>query len=103
MECKIVRTRGKGNDYTVTFSGLTRGAILALRQSLAVHSGAGSAVAADILAFLDYGIRSSTDPDVGRAVLDAANIADEITPAPCSIPGPPSTVPSPSVPPRRPR
>lgn len=96
MECKISRTRGKGNDYTITFRGMTRGAILALRQSLALHSGAGSAVAADVLAFLDYGIRSSDDPDVGRAVIDAANIAGEITPAPCSIPGPPSTVPVPS-------
>lgn len=101
MECKIDRTRGKGNDYTITFKGMTRGAILALRQSLVVHSGAGSAVAADVLAFLDYGIRTSTDPDVGRAVIDAANIAGEITPAPCSIPGPPSTAPAGSAVPRR--
>lgn len=103
MECKIDRTRGKGNDYTVTFNGMTRGAILALRQSLVVHSQAGSAVAADVLAFLDYGIKSSPDPDVCRAVIDAANIGGEITPGPCTVPGPPSTVPSPSRPPGRPR
>ncbi len=102
MECKIDRTRGK-NDYTVTFSGMTRGSILALRQALVIHSEVGSTVAANVLAFLDYGIRSSTDPDVGRAVIDAANIAGEITPVLSTAPGPPSTVPSPARPPARSR
>jgi len=101
MECKITRRRGKPNDYTVNFSGMTRGMILAVRQALVAHAAAGSAVGADVLAFLDWGIRSADDPDVCRAVIDATNIAGEITPAPCSIPSPPTVPPSTAAPAQR--
>lgn len=96
MECKVTRTHRKNNDYTVTLKGMTRGCILAMRQALAKHAAAGSAVGADVLAFLDRGIRESNDPDVCRVVIEDTSIPTDHAAAD-NVTEPPPTVPIPST------
>ena len=98
MDCKIKRTARRPNDYTVTLSGLTRGSIMALKNALELHAEAvpgvrcGSPVAADVLAFLLHGIRTSDDPELVRSVLDAQDLAgDRISPSPVPTVPPPAS------------
>ena len=100
MDCRIKRTRGRPNDYDLTLKGLTRGSILALKNALELHASGhqtpacGSPVAADVLAFLVHGIRTSEDQELVRSVLDAQDLSTErITPSPVPIDGPPSAQP----------
>lgn len=93
MDCKIRRTKKNPNDYNVAFKGLTRGSIMALKNALECHSTTGgSSIAGDLLAFFVDAIRTSEDPEIVRAVLDAPELE-----ASCSIAPPPMSASSDSV------
>ena len=77
MDCKVKRTRKSPNDYDVTFKGLTRGAIMSLKNALDIHEERGSMVAGDVKSFLIAGIRGSGDDEIIRSVLDAQDLAGE--------------------------
>lgn len=49
------------NKYNVSFSGLTGGQILSIKNALYAHAETGSAVASDVLAFFKNGIQESGD------------------------------------------
>lgn len=75
MDCRVRRTRGQ-NDYTMSFKGLTRGAIMAMKNALELHSHT-SSIAADIMAFLRSGIESSGDEELVLSVIEAPELAGE--------------------------
>lgn len=78
MDCRVKRTRKNPNDYEITFRGMTRGAILSMKNALELHEEErGSAVAGDVKAFLVEGIRSSGDEEIVRSVLTAQDLAGE--------------------------
>lgn len=55
---KIEIKKGKKfNDYTIKFSNVTEGAVLALKHSLEFGAQAGSPISADLLAFLKPAIK----------------------------------------------
>lgn len=78
MDCRVKRTRNSTNDYEVTFRGLTRGAIMSMKNALELHEEErGSSVAGDVKSFLVAGIRASGDEEIVRSVLDAQDLAGE--------------------------
>lgn len=53
--------KAQGQVYDLSFSGLTAGEILSMKNALESHSQAGSAVASDVLAYLNNGIQESSE------------------------------------------
>jgi len=51
----------QGQSYDVTFSHLTAGEILSMKNALESHSQAGSAVASDVLAYLNNGVEACSE------------------------------------------
>lgn len=65
-DCNIKLMSRTCNCYTVTFKGMTKGTILALKNALTLY--ANSPCAQDVLAFLNEGIRTSNDNDLKNVV-----------------------------------
>lgn len=77
MDCRIKRTSRDQNSYAVSFTGMTRGTIMSLKNALEKHAKTGSACADDVLGFLIFAIKASGDEHLVSAVVDAPNLTGD--------------------------